>query len=142
MLGNIQCREAGHILCPSDLKEPRFCFYSVISLHFLSFIFPTPTHNIFVALDFFIFYIYFIDQGITVVPIFSLLYPPSALYPATLQHHPLHQFLSMGCTYKFYDFSVSYASLNLFPSILCLPIMLLIPCPAPSPTILPLLCPQ
>ena len=46
-------------------------------------------------------------------------------------------FMSMGCTYMFFDFSVSYIILNLYPSILCLPIMLLIPCT--FPIILPLL---
>ena len=39
------------------------------------------------------------------------------------------QFMSMGCTYKFFGFSVTYTVLNLSPSTLCQPIMLLIPCP-------------
>ena len=36
--------------------------------------------------------------------------------------------MSMCCTYKFFGFSISYTLLNLPLSILCLPIMLLIPC--------------
>ena len=73
-------------------------------------------------------YLYFIDYAITVVPfIFSLLPPPSDLQPPAVWHpSPSPYFMSTGHTYNFFDFSVSYTILNLFPSILCLPIMLLI----------------
>ena len=39
--------------------------------------------------------------------------------------------MSMGCTYKFFEFSVSYTILNLPLSILYLPLTLLIPCTFP-----------
>ena len=35
--------------------------------------------------------------------------------------------MSMGCTHKFFGFSISYTILNLLPSIFYLPFMLLIP---------------
>ena len=69
----------------------------------------------------------------------------SPLFPSTL-HHPSHQhspppqFMSMGHTYKFFGFSISYTIFNLLLSILYLPFMLLIPCilspilPYPLPT--------
>ena len=43
----------------------------------------------------------------------------------------MKKFMYMGCTYVFFDFSVSYNILNLSPSILCLSFMLLIPCTFP-----------
>ena len=57
--------------------------------------------------------------------------------PTALQHSSTPYFMSMGCTYKFFGFSISYTILNLPLSILCLPIMLLSPCtfypPSPHP---------
>ena len=44
---------------------------------------------------------------------------------------PSPQFMSMGCTYKFFGVSISYTILNLHMSILYMPIMLLIPCTFP-----------
>ena len=46
--------------------------------------------------------------------------------------------MSIGCTHKLFDFSVSYAILNLSLSILCLPIVLLVPCTFPAHSSLPL----
>ena len=67
--------------------------------------------------------------------IFSL-YPPS-----TVPHQPSSittpHFMSMGCTYKFFEFSVSYTIFDISPSILCLPIILLIPCTSPHSRFLP-----
>ena len=85
------------------------------------------------------FKIYFIDDAITVVPFFFSPLFPSTLYPSTII--PLPQFMSMGRSYKFFGFSISYTILNLPLSIMCLPIMLLIPSPylfpplSPSPLI-------
>ena len=47
--------------------------------------------------------------------------------------------MSMGCTYKFFESSISYTIFYLSPSILCLPIMLLIPYTSSSipPSLLP-----
>ena len=59
---------------------------------------------------------------------FSPLYTPSAPHHPTLQHSPPPQFMSMGCTYKFFEFSVSYTNFYISLSILCLLIMLLLPC--------------
>ena len=70
--------------------------------------------------------IFFIDYAITVVPFFlpiTPLHPAPPLPPA----FPPPQFMSMGRTYKFCAFSISYTVLNLLLSVLCLPIMLLIP---------------
>ena len=75
-----------------------------------------------------IYKVYFIDYTITVVPFFSPLYSPLTCTPTPHQHSTPAQFMSMGCTYKFFGFSISYAILNLPLSILYLPIMLLIPC--------------
>ena len=69
-----------------------------------------------------------IFYAITVVPFFSPLYipPPCTSPPSSIL--PTMDFMSMGCTYKFFGFSISYTILNYFLSILCLPVMLLIPC--------------
>ena len=69
--------------------------------------------------------IYFIDYAITVVPIspFIPLHPALPLPPT----FPPISFMSMGNTYKFLGFSISYTILNLPLSILYLPFMLLIP---------------
>ena len=84
------------------------------------------------------FLIYFKYYAITFFPIFP---PLSLLCPApqTLQHSPTY-FTPMGCTYKFFQFSVSYTIFDLSLSILCLPILLLLSCtfsplflPSPSP---------
>ena len=71
--------------------------------------------------------IYFIDYAITVVPFFSPFFPclPCTRPPTCIL--PL-QFMSMGHTYNFFGFSISYTILNLPLSILYLPFMLLIPC--------------
>ena len=58
---------------------------------------------------------------------FSPLYPLHPELPF-LKHPPPHQFMSMSHTYKFFGFSISYTILNLPLSILCLPIILVIPC--------------
>ena len=51
--------------------------------------------------------------------------PPCTPHPPA---SPRPSFMSMGCTCKFFGFSVCYTILNLPLSILCLQIMLLIPC--------------
>ena len=56
-------------------------------------------------------------------PFFSL-HPASHLQPAFFPPY----FMSMGCTYKFFGFSISHTVLNLPLSILYLPFMFLIPC--------------
>ena len=64
-------------------------------------------------------------------------------YPLYSPHHctplpqafPLSQFMSLGRTYKFFGFSISYTILNLLLSILWLPVLPLIPCTSPSPLI-------
>ena len=61
------------------------------------------------------------------------------LYPAPLSHQHSPLFMSMGHTYKFFGFSISYTILNLHLSILYRSFMLLIPCtfspflPTPPP---------
>ena len=73
-------------------------------------------------------------------PLYSL--PLCTPPPATLIS-PL-QFMSMGRTYKFFDFSISYTILNLHLSNFYLPFMLLIPCtffplsPPPTPLLITL----
>ena len=73
---------------------------------------------------------------------FSQLYPFIPCPPCTLilSAFPPPQFISMGCTYKFFEFSVSYTIFDLSLSILGLPVMLLLPgifsllfLPFPSP---------
>ena len=86
------------------------------------------------------FQVYFIDYAITVVPFFLLfipLHPAPPLPPACPLLTP--QFMSMGFTYKFFGFSISYTILTLPLSILYLPIMLLNPCTFSSiaPVLLP-----
>ena len=62
-------------------------------------------------------------------PIFSPLYSPLPCTFLPPVFSPLvHVHGSMGHTYKFFDFSISYTILNLTLSILYLPFMLLIPC--------------
>ena len=60
-------------------------------------------------------------------PFFPHFYPspPCTTLPASILH-PC--FMSLGYTYKFFGFSVSYTILNLPLSILFLPFMFLIPC--------------
>ena len=104
-------------------------FYNKPSHHFVHILF---------IFNFFVFLSIFYSLCYYNFPNFPLL-PPSALHPPTLQHS-LPQFMFMGCTCKFFEFSVSYTILNLSTSISCLPIMLLIPCtfppilPFPLPT--------
>ena len=70
-------------------------------------------------------------------PFLSLLpvTPPS---PSSIS--PTPQFMSMGRTCKLFGFSISYTILNLPLTILCLPILLLIPC-TPFPSTVCLLLP-
>ena len=63
-----------------------------------------------------------LSQFFSFIPLLSAL-PPS---PSSISHPP--QFMSMGCTYKFFGFSISYTILNCPLTILCLSILLLIPC--------------
>ena len=85
-----------------------------------------------------IFKIYFIDYAITVVPFPPLYYLPPCTPPPT--HIPPLQFMSMGHTYKFFGFYISYTILNLPLSLFYLQFMLLILCtfnpiyPIPFPT--------
>ena len=70
-------------------------------------------------------------------PTFSPL-PPSAEYPQSLQQSP-PQFMSMGGTYEFFSFSISYTIFNLHLSILYLPFyasysLYLVPHSPPSPS--------
>ena len=58
---------------------------------------------------------------------FFSFFSPSSLHPLFNQHSPTW-FMSVGCTYKFFGFSIFYAILNLPLSILYLPFMLLTPC--------------
>ena len=67
---------------------------------------------------------------------FSPLYAPFAL-PTQPSSIPPPYFMSMGCMYKFFDSSVSYTIFYLSPSILCLLIMLLLPCTFPHYSSLP-----
>ena len=60
-------------------------------------------------------------------PIFSPLYSPLPCTPPPTII-PLPYFMSVGCTYKFFGFYMSYTVLNLLLSILYLPFTLLIPC--------------
>ena len=57
-------------------------------------------------------------------------FSPSTVHPSTLQHSPAPN-LSSCLWVVFFEFSVSYTILDLSPSILCLPIMPLIPCTFP-----------
>ena len=59
---------------------------------------------------------------------FSSLYPSLPGTPIPSSILPPLQFMSIGLTYKFLSFSISYAILNLPLSILYLPFMLLTPC--------------
>ena len=85
----------------------------------------------------FYFLIYFIDYAITVVP-FPPLYSLPSCTPTPIHIPPL-QFISMGRTYKFFSFYISYTLLHL-PSTLYVLFMLLIPytfypiLPLPFPT--------
>ena len=72
------------------------------------------------------FLIYFIDYAITVVP-FSPLYSPLPCTPPSTCTPPL-QFMSMGRTYKFFGFYISYTILTLPLSNFYPPFMLLILC--------------
>ena len=73
------------------------------------------------------FFLCFIDYAIKVVSSPRLF--PSTLHALSHQH-PTHllQVMSMGRTYKFFGFSISYIILNLPLSIFYLPFMLLILC--------------
>ena len=96
-------------------------------------------HNscIFLCIYLFIL-IYFIDYAITVVPFLPLHSIPSCTPPSS--HIPLLWFMSMGHTYRFFGFYISYTILTLPLSIFDLPFMLLIPCTFPlSPPPTPLL---
>ena len=85
--------------------------------------------------------VYFIDYAITVVPVFlSPLFPSILLNPSFPQSPCPPLFMSMGHTYKFFGFYISYAILNLPLSIFYLPFMLLILCTFPPSLPLPLPC--
>ena len=56
--------------------------------------------------------------------LFPVPFPPSFSHPHSLRP----QFISLGRTYKFFGFSISYTILNLPLSILYLPFILLTPC--------------
>ena len=88
------------------------------------------TLNLYIQLEKkeYFFRVYFIDYAIIVVTFFLPFIPLTLYSSPTRTHHPLNLFMSMGGTYKFFCFSISYTVLNLPPSILYLPIMLLIPC--------------
>ena len=80
--------------------------------------------------------IYLIDYAITLVPLFPPLLP-STLHPPP-NGIPQSQFMSMGCTYKFFGFYISDTILNLPLFILYLLFMLLSLCTfPPSPLPLP-----
>ena len=71
-------------------------------------------------------------------PIFSPLYSPLPCTFLPPVFSPLvHVHGSMGHTYKFFDFSISYTILNLTLSILYLPIMLISVLFPPLPSLLP-----
>ena len=73
----------------------------------------------------FYFLIYFNDYAMTVVP-FPLPLFPSVLYTPSHPRSPPPQFMSMGRTYKFFGFYISYTILTLPLSIFYLSFMLLI----------------
>ena len=109
----------------SSLPEIAFPFYlQLLSLSSSLLLFHTPSDES--GLPTF-FKVYFIDYAITVVPLFSSPLFPSILHSPS-NHHSPHQFMSMGGTYKFFGFSISYTILTLPLSILYLSFMFLIPC--------------
>ena len=65
--------------------------------------------------------------------------PPCTPQPSSISWRVLHGLMSMGCTCKFFEFSVSYTIFDLSLSILCLLIMLLLPCTFPPYSSLPAL---
>ena len=73
----------------------------------------------------FFFFDIFIDYAITVVPFLPLHSTPSC--PPPPSHIRLLLFMSMGHTYKFFGFYISYTILTLLLSIFHLSSMLLIP---------------
>ena len=80
------------------------------------------------AIFFILFFnMYFNGYAITVVQFFPSLYSLCLVPPLRLAFPPPY-FRSMGRTYKFLGFSISYTILTLPLSILYLPFMLLIPC--------------
>ena len=77
------------------------CESETIEIYFFKFI-------IFISLNIYYYYfLYFIDYAFTTVPTFPLL-------PSSTQHLPLSQaiptpsFMSMGHTYKYFSYSISY----------------------------------
>ena len=75
-----------------------------------------------------LFFKYFLLICYYSFPSFSPLSPlcPAPQLSSILPAPPY--FMSMGCTYKFFESSVSHTIFYLSPSILCLLIMLLLPC--------------
>ena len=63
-------------------------------------------------------------------------FPPSlnSILPTPPSHIPPLEFMSMGHTYKFFGFYISYTTLTLPLSIFHLSFMLLILCTSPPPT--------
>ena len=90
--------------------------------------------NIYFIFFYLFIYIFntFIDYAITVVP-----FPPPSLHstpscPSPPSHIPPLEFMSMGHTYKFFGYYISYTILNLPLPIFYLPFVLLILCTFPS----------
>ena len=119
------------------------CLFSTYHLcHLFSVPFPplspshSPVDNPPCDLHFFFLDI-FIDYAITVVPFLPLHSTPSC--PPPHSHIPPLQFMSMGHTYKFFGFHISYTILTLPLYIFHLSFMLFILCtfppslPLPSP---------
>ena len=92
----------------------------------------------FMYLFLFIFNI-FIDYAITVVPFPLPFTPLHPAYPLPSTFPPPPKFMSMGHTYKFFGFYISYTILTLPLSIFYLPFMLLILCTFPPSLPFPLL---
>ena len=85
-------------------------------------------HLVNIIVIIFYFLTYFIDYVITVVPFPPLYSPPPCTPLPTCSITHLLCFISMGHTYKFFGFYISYTILNLPLSTFYLPCMLLIPC--------------
>ena len=108
-------------------------FYSVHFLNFgfdLIFLLPKYFHVINCIFKLLLkILIYHIDYAITVVLLSPFYCPPSCTPPPT--HSPALKFMSMGHTYKFFGFHISYTILNLPQSIFYLPFVLNILCTFP-----------
>ena len=95
---------SSQLICPFIIRKCPYMFFALRS-----------TFKIFYWLCYHSCHIFF-------SPLFlSTLYPPPTIIP-------LPYFMSVGCTYKFFGFYMSFTVLNLLLSILYLPFTLLIPC--------------